>query len=209
MAGPRDVEKCPTFWSCLIASLWCPLVSFFIPYISFFFYFKEESPFFQDFFYFYLILERREGREKERERNINVWFTLMWPPLGTWPTTQAYALTMNPTCDPLVHSPHSIHWATPARAVFLVCLINWIIWSTHEIHIKHFFQDYFIDDIMTFVSHQGHRMLVLNLCDTNVHMDKMGNPTGERMGIWAVLQGPGTPLCCSSWSHQVVLCLID
>ena len=26
--------------------------------------------------------------EKERERNINVWLPLMWPPLGTWPVTQ-------------------------------------------------------------------------------------------------------------------------
>ena len=28
----------------------------------------------------------------ERERNINVWLSLMWPLLGTWPTTQACAL---------------------------------------------------------------------------------------------------------------------
>ena len=41
----------------------------------------------------FLFLERREVREKEGERNINVWLSLMGPPLGTWSTTQACALT--------------------------------------------------------------------------------------------------------------------
>ena len=49
-----------------------------------------------------LFFERREGGEKERERNINVWLPLMRPPLGTWPATQACALTGNRTCNPLV-----------------------------------------------------------------------------------------------------------
>ena len=46
--------------------------------------------FFKDFIY--LLLETGEGREKERERNINVWFPLARPLLGTWSATQAYAL---------------------------------------------------------------------------------------------------------------------
>ena len=52
-----------------------------------------------------MFLERGEGREKERERNINVWWPLVCPNRGTWPTTQARALTGNPTSDPLVHRP--------------------------------------------------------------------------------------------------------
>ena len=44
---------------------------------------------FKDFIYSFL--ERGEGREKERERNISVWLPLTWPPLGTWPATQACA----------------------------------------------------------------------------------------------------------------------
>ena len=40
-----------------------------------------------------------------RERNINVWLPLMHPKLGTWPATQAHALTGNRTSDPLVHRP--------------------------------------------------------------------------------------------------------
>ena len=40
----------------------------------------------------------------------------MRPLLGTWPATQAYALTRNHTGNPLVLSLCSIHWATPARA---------------------------------------------------------------------------------------------
>ena len=57
--------------------------------------------FFKDFIY--LFLERGEG--KERERNINMYLPLERPPLGTWPTTQACALTGNPTGDPLIHRP--------------------------------------------------------------------------------------------------------
>ena len=40
-------------------------------------------------------LERGEGRDKERERNINAWLPLTCPTLGTWPATQACALTGN------------------------------------------------------------------------------------------------------------------
>ena len=60
--------------------------------------------FFKDFVY--LFLERREGREKERERNMNVWSTLMWPPLGTQPATQVCAPTGNRISNPLVCSLH-------------------------------------------------------------------------------------------------------
>ena len=50
----------------------------------------------------YLFLERGEGKEKEGERNIYVWLPLMCPLLGTWPATQACALTGNRTSSPLV-----------------------------------------------------------------------------------------------------------
>ena len=36
---------------------------------------------------FYLFLERWEGREKERESNINVCLPLVYPLLGNWPAT--------------------------------------------------------------------------------------------------------------------------
>ena len=51
--------------------------------------------------FIYLFIDRREGREKERKRN-NVWLPLMHPQLGTWPATQACALTGNRTSDPLL-----------------------------------------------------------------------------------------------------------
>ena len=46
----------------------------------------------------YLFSERGGGREKERERNINLLplARLQW---GTWPTTQACALTRSQTGD--------------------------------------------------------------------------------------------------------------
>ena len=59
--------------------------------------------FFKDFIY--LFLERGEGREKDRERNINVWLPLAHPLPGTWPPTQACALTGNQTSNPLVCRP--------------------------------------------------------------------------------------------------------
>ena len=39
--------------------------------------------------FMYLFLERGEGREKERERNVSVWLLLEYPLLGTWPATWA------------------------------------------------------------------------------------------------------------------------
>ena len=48
---------------------------------------------------FYLFIFREE---EERERNINVWLPLTHPLLGTWPTTQACALTRNLNGDHLV-----------------------------------------------------------------------------------------------------------
>ena len=53
--------------------------------------------------FIYLFLDRGEEREKERERNISVWLPLMRPLQGTWPATQACALTGNRTVNSLVH----------------------------------------------------------------------------------------------------------
>ena len=53
-------------------------------------------------YFIYLFLERGEGKEKEMERNINVWLPLISPLLGTRPTAHAYALTGNRTDEPLV-----------------------------------------------------------------------------------------------------------
>ena len=51
---------------------------------------------------FIYFLDRGEGREKERERNINVWLPLERPLMRTWLATQTYAPTGNWTGDPLV-----------------------------------------------------------------------------------------------------------
>ena len=58
---------------------------------------------FKDFIY--LFLERGKGWEKENKRNINVCLPVIGPALGTWPATQACALTGNQTSDPLVRRP--------------------------------------------------------------------------------------------------------
>ena len=60
---------------------------------------------------FYLLLEKGEGKEKDRERNINVWLPLARLQPGIWPATQACALTGIQTGDLLVcrmtHNPLS------------------------------------------------------------------------------------------------------
>ena len=66
--------------------------------------------------FFKKILFREQWKEKERERNINVWLLLVCPHRG---------LVHNPTMCPRLGiklstiwfaGQHSIHWATPARA---------------------------------------------------------------------------------------------
>ena len=56
-------------------------------------------------FYLFIFLERGDGKEKERERNISMWLPPKHPPSGTWPATQACAPTGNRTGNALVHRP--------------------------------------------------------------------------------------------------------
>ena len=65
--------------------------------------FPNSTSFFLDFTY--LFVERGDGREKERERNISVWLPLIRPLLETGTAMQACALTVNRTHDSLVHRP--------------------------------------------------------------------------------------------------------
>ena len=82
--------------------------------------------------FIYLFLKRGERREKERDRNINVWLPLTCPLLGTWPTTQACALTGNQTSDPLVHrltpSPlsHTSQGKTIIYNLFLILKFSYV-----------------------------------------------------------------------------------
>ena len=78
-----------------------PLLQYLCPYTHH--YLSSHTSFFKDFIY--LLLVRGEGREKERKRNINVWLPLIHLQLGTWPVTQACALTGNQTSDPSVRRP--------------------------------------------------------------------------------------------------------
>ena len=65
------------------------------------------SKFLKDF-YSFTFLERGEWRKKER-RNINVWLPLVHPLLGTWPATQACALTGIEPATLCFAVRHSIH----------------------------------------------------------------------------------------------------
>ena len=57
--------------------------------------------------FIYLFLER--GKEEEREGNTNAWLPLMHPLLGTWPATQACALTGIELVTLWFTGQHSVH----------------------------------------------------------------------------------------------------
>ena len=72
--------------------------------------------------FIYLLFDRGEGREKGKEtlmckRNIG-WLPLACPQSGTWPTTQACALTGNPTSDLSLWGTCPTHGARPAMLMF-------------------------------------------------------------------------------------------
>ena len=66
---------------------------------------------------FYLFLDRREGKEKERERNINVWLPLVRPPTrylalnpGMCPDWESQVtLICRPALSPLSHTSQGIN----------------------------------------------------------------------------------------------------
>ena len=118
---------------------WCP--SHFRLFMTLSFSFPNNKECISHYFFktdfIYLFLERGEGREKERERNIDVWeiqrsVVSRMPPTG--------ALACSPGMCPDWESNrqtfwfsgwHSVHWATPAMADFLLSY-GWIIFQRRE-----------------------------------------------------------------------------
>ena len=81
--------------------------------------------------YFHLFIFRGEGKEEERERNINVWLPLVCPTLGTWPATQACALNGNQTSNLSVHrlALNPLSHTSQGCCIFTKCFLSliWII----------------------------------------------------------------------------------
>ena len=75
-----------------------------------------------------LFLETGERKEKERERNINVWLPLVQPSLGTWSATQACALTGNRTSNALVHRHTLNPLSYTSQGWSPLPIFNQIIW---------------------------------------------------------------------------------
>ena len=65
--------------------------------------------------FFYLFLERGEGKEKERERNISVWLPLTCPHWGPDPQPRHMPWLGIKPATLWFAGQCSIHWATPAR----------------------------------------------------------------------------------------------
>ena len=84
-------------------------------YFSFFFFFKG---------FMFLFISTQRGREGEREGEKHQCVVAShMPMLGTWPETQACALTGNWTGESLVRChPRLTYWATPARKQ---CILSW------------------------------------------------------------------------------------
>ena len=60
----------------------------------------------KSFLKFYLIIFReREGREKERERNINVWLPLVCPATGDLAHNPGMCPDWESNCNPLIRRP--------------------------------------------------------------------------------------------------------
>ena len=105
--------------------------------------------FFFFFLRFCLFLERGEGREKEGERNIDVWLPLVHPQLEIRHTTQACALTGNRTSDPLVcrSALNPLSHTSQSNTFLIDTLIdkfNCVQYFCHKnVCYKHFYQKYF------------------------------------------------------------------
>ena len=84
--------------------------------------------FLKDFIYF---LERREGREKERERN-NHWLPFACLQPGTWATTQARGLTGNRTDDVQFAGQCPTHRAMLGQLCVSHCLSPTTLWSRYD-----------------------------------------------------------------------------
>ena len=69
-----------------------------------------------------------ERREKERERNINVWLPLACPLLGTWPTTQACTLEVEPAT--LWFTGPQLRYTSQGRSLYLLKLVARILIQT-------------------------------------------------------------------------------
>ena len=131
------------FFSCaywpVVYFSWRNVYSDPLPNFNFVWFFNY---FFKDFIY--LFLERRRNK-KERVRNISVWLPLVCPQLGTWPTTQACALTGNQTCDPLVHSlvlnPLS---HTSQGWFFIIELLVFFIYCRYKFLVSYMICKYFL-----------------------------------------------------------------
>ena len=83
----------------------------------------------------YLFLK---GREKEREKNINVWLPLQNPNWGPGPQLRHVPWLGIESLTLWFSVQHSIHWSTPARAE------NWLViiffTHTHEAFINYLLQ---------------------------------------------------------------------
>ena len=75
----------------------------------------------------YLFLDRGEGKEKERERIINVWLPLTTPPTGNYGLQLRHVPCLGIEQTTLWFAGwHSVRWATPARATLLIYLNAYI-----------------------------------------------------------------------------------
>ena len=85
------------------------------------------------FLRFYLFIFRRE---KDRERNIEVWeiHPLVHPQMGTWPPTQACPLTGNWASNLKVHRQALNPLTTPARAITFSLFIH--RWQLRLFHVS-------------------------------------------------------------------------
>ena len=127
----------------------------------------------------FIYLERREGREKEREKNMD-WLLLTHPQLGTWPATQAYALTGNQTSDPLVCRPalNPLHHTSQGWNFFLFCFS-------------------FLNNVLLFMPGWCDSVDWVLTCEPKGHW--FDSQSGHMPGLWARSPVGGTREATTHW----------
>ena len=94
-----------------------------------------------------------DRREKERERNINVWLPVTQPQLGTWPATQACALTENRIQDSLVRRTalNPLNHTSQGHTKFLIFQLSFF-WPQRALHCSWDFSTHFSSVVRVSVS---------------------------------------------------------
>ena len=141
---------------------------------------------------FYLCLQRRKGREEERERNFNVWLTLTHPPSGDLFHNPGMYPDRELNNDPLVHRPafNSLsHASQVLSTVYIPATPDFLQFS--ESLYRYFIGLYgyysiCLDCLFPYLSH-GQLLLIPYICGLQMFLSLWGENIEHKFSIQAYL----------------------